>query len=138
MKKIYFAGSISGGRSDVGTYNEIIKYLGEHGDVLTEHVGHEHITDCGEDDNTDEYIYKRDMEWLESADVVIAEVTVPSFGVGFEISKAASLKKKILCLRKMQEGKRLSAMISGCPDVLVRRYNTVEEAIDFIKNFLKE
>ena len=38
--KIYFCGSIKGGRSKVEVYRQIIDYLKEGGhDVLTEHVG---------------------------------------------------------------------------------------------------
>ena len=37
--KIYFAGSIRGGRDEEENYLKIIKHLAKYGDVLTEHVG---------------------------------------------------------------------------------------------------
>lgn len=37
--KIYFAGSIRGGRQDTALYERIIKQLQQYGHVFTEHVG---------------------------------------------------------------------------------------------------
>jgi 2'-deoxynucleoside 5'-phosphate N-hydrolase len=37
--KIYFAGSIRGGRDDWSLYLEIIERLKEYGEILTEHIG---------------------------------------------------------------------------------------------------
>ena len=37
--KIYFAGSIRGGRDDAEIYYQIIEFLREYGEILTEHVG---------------------------------------------------------------------------------------------------
>ena len=92
--KIYFAGSIRGGRDDRQLYADIIKLLRNHGEVLTEHVGNDALSSYGEQHFTNEYIYNRDVEWLMSADVVIAEVTTPSLGVGYEIAKAEDAGKK--------------------------------------------
>jgi len=46
--KIYFAASIRGGRGDVELYGQLIEHLRKHGEVLTEHVGNDKITDQGE------------------------------------------------------------------------------------------
>ncbi len=81
-------------------------------------------------------IYKRDMEWLEKADVVVVEVSIPSIGVGYEIGKAENLNKLILCLYRNGSDKRLSAMISGNQNLETRVYNTIEEAEEIINKFL--
>lgn len=39
IRRIYFCGSIRGGRDDVHIYKDIISQLGAYGEVLTEHVG---------------------------------------------------------------------------------------------------
>ena len=40
MKKVYFAGSIRGGRADAGLYQKMIEHIKARGNnVLTEHVG---------------------------------------------------------------------------------------------------
>jgi len=135
MKKIYFAGSIRGGRNDTELYKKIINYLQLLGEVLTEHVGDDDISTLGETGKSDNQIYIRDLDWLQSADFVVADVSTPSLGVGFEISKAIESKKKVLCLYRIQGDKKLSAMISGCPDIQVGKYQTFDEAKRIIDNF---
>ena len=96
--KIYFAGSIRGGRDDAKLYETIITYLGTIGQVLTEHVGDKHLSSMGETGGIDTNIYNRDIEWIQKADMIIAEVTTPSLGVGYELAFAEKLNKPILCL----------------------------------------
>jgi nucleoside 2-deoxyribosyltransferase len=132
---IYFAGSIRGGREDVKLYAEIIKYLRKYGNVLTEHIADENLADTGERNLTDKEIHDRDMEWLTQSDVIVAEVTSPSLGVGYEIRAAIKLNKKVLCLYRPHENKRLSAMISGSSEVVVKNYQQLNEAIEIIDNF---
>jgi nucleoside 2-deoxyribosyltransferase len=135
--KIYFAGSIRAGRDDRPIYLEIIRLLGNYGQVLTEHIGHDALTDFGEADKKDEFIYERDMGWLNEADVVVAEVTNPSLGVGYEIGQMEG-KKPVLCFYRIQEGKRLSAMISGNKHLNVYRYQTIEELADLLRDFFSK
>ncbi len=92
---IYFAGSIRGGRDDVDLYLEIINYLKNFGEVLTEHIGNASLTSFGENQTTDESIHDRDMDWLLKSDIIIAEVTNPSLGVGYEIGRAIEKGKKL-------------------------------------------
>ncbi|XP_004696039.2 PREDICTED: 2'-deoxynucleoside 5'-phosphate N-hydrolase 1 [Condylura cristata] len=61
----------------------------------------------------DKFIHERDLAWLQQADVVVAEVTQPSLGVGYELGRAVALNKQILCLFRPQSGRVLSAMIRG-------------------------
>jgi 2'-deoxynucleoside 5'-phosphate N-hydrolase len=133
--KIYFAGSIRGGRNDKEFYLRLILYLQQHGDVLTEHVGNQGLTFIGDDGPTDEWIYDRDMAWLKATDVVVAEVSTPSLGVGYEIAKAEGLGKPILCLWRNDSNKRLSAMIGGSRHIKKEAYDTFEQAIGAIDRF---
>ncbi len=134
--KIYFAGSIRGGRADAALYAELITYLQTKGEVLTEHIGIPDLTANGEAGLSDLDIYNRDMTWLLSSDIIVAEVTHPSLGVGFEIAKATSAGKRVLCLYRTEPDKRLSAMIAGCNDVTVVSYQTLNEAKHIIDNYL--
>ncbi|XP_030855430.1 2'-deoxynucleoside 5'-phosphate N-hydrolase 1 [Strongylocentrotus purpuratus] len=113
--KIYFCGSIQGGRQDAELYTRIIKQLKQYGQVLTEVIGNKDVLRI-EAAVTEAEIYEQDIEWLASADVVVAEVTQPSLGVGVELGRAQLLKKKVLCLFRPQEGKILSAMVRGAHD----------------------
>lgn len=134
--RIYFGGSIRGGRRDRETYHGLIRHLRGFGDVLTEHVGEETLTVLGEEGMPDDAIYRRDVEWIRVADVVIAEVTRPSLGVGYEIARAEALDKPILCLYCPSSGARLSAMVAGNPRLVVREYSGLEEASRHLDRFL--
>ena len=134
--KIYFAGSIRGGREDAALYLQIIDYLKTFGEVLTEHIGDPELTELGDDGPTDRCIHDRDLEWLKSSDVIGAEVTSVSMGVGYEIGRAVESGKKILCLFRPNSGKNISAMIAGCENLELRNYKILEEAKDVISEFL--
>lgn len=132
--KIYFSGSISGGRNDVGLYADIIEFLKNSGhEILAGEVGNKSITDMGRADLAEEYIYQRDNNWLTESDLIIAEVTTPSHGVGYEIAIAENKNKKVLCLYRQEEGKRLSAMIKGNKNIKVaiyKNFNDIKKIID--------
>ncbi|RLD64868.1 MAG: nucleoside 2-deoxyribosyltransferase [Bacteroidetes bacterium] len=135
--KIYFAGSISGGRADVDFYKELIEYLKDFGQVLTEFIGNDALLATGEAGISDKQIHDRDLEWLMEADVLVAEVSTPSFGVGYEIGRSVENNKNILCLHKEKEGKRLSAMIAGCDSIKTEKYKKLEDAKAIINRFFK-
>ena len=135
--KIYFAGAIRGGREDAEFYFNIIHYLEKFGAVLTEHVGSAELSEKGEISRTDNDIFQRDLNWLQSADVIVAEVSTPSLGVGYELGIAEKLKIPILCLYRPIKGKRLSAMISGNEKFQCQAYQGLDEAKTHIINFLK-
>ena len=110
--KIYFAGSIRGGRMYVKSYAKTIKFLGRFGKVLTKHVGDENLSHFGEREHV-EKIFARDEKLLKQADFLVADVTQPSLGVGYEIAVAERMKKKIICLCRKSKIKRLSPMLRG-------------------------
>jgi len=139
MIKIYFAGSITGGRNDQELYVELINYLKNKGKVLTEHIADPQLKDTGEIGKLSaKEIFDRDVGWIKEADVIFAEVTQVSLGVGYELGLSESLDKKIICLYRPKEGKRLSAMISGNNKFLVKEYQTIDEARTIIDDFFKD
>ena len=134
--QIYFAGSIRGGREDVRLYHDLINHLKKFGRVPTEHVGQLDLTEKGDDGPDDHCIYDRDMKWLAACDAVVAEVSQPSLGVGYELGRAAALAKPILCLYRPKPERPLSAMINGCDQIETIAYSSVEEAIAAIDIFM--
>ena len=86
---------------------------------------------------SDRAIHDRDLAWLARADAVVAETTVPSLGVGYEIARAALAGIPVLALFREGDGRSLSAMIAGCPEVAVTRYVELPEALDAVKTFLR-
>ena len=135
--KIYFAGSIKGGRGNQETYALIVNILKKHGTVLTEHVADKRLTNQGEITETvaDEFIFGRDVTWLRDSDVLVAEVTTPSLGVGYEIGLAESIKKPIVCLFRKIDGRSVSAMISGNKAIKIYTYNNLEELLGILDGY---
>jgi len=83
-------------------------------------------------------IYERDVTWIRAARVVVAEVSVPSHGVGYEIGFALGAGKPVLCL--FQEGRKISKMISGNPhsQLHVMAYRDSGHAIELMRKFLAD
>lgn len=133
--QIYFSGSIRGGRSFKEIYNQLISHLKNYGIVLTEHIGDVNLTESGES-ISDKHIFDRDMKFLIDSDILIAEVSTPSLGVGYEIALAEKIGKKILCLHKFEEGKKISVVISGNTKLNVKSYNDINEAKKIIDEFI--
>jgi hypothetical protein len=134
--QIYFAGSIRGGREDAAIYHHLITHLKRFGQVLTEHVGNLSLTEKGDDGPNDRYIYERDMLWLSACNAVVAEVSKPSLGVGYELGQAVASAKPVLCLSRQPSDRSLSAMINGCPLIKVIPYASTEEARQAIDGFM--
>ena len=125
--KIYFCGSIRGGRDLADVYARIIAMLGGYGRVLTEHLGSDEEIETKDRILDDRTIHDRDMQWVVESDLLVAEVTVPSLGVGYEIGRAIEMGKPVLCLFQKGSTHRLSAMIAGSDKVEVTEYAKLEE-----------
>lgn len=129
---IYFAGAIRGGREKVNDYQKIINKLEEIGNVLTTHIANKEIGDKGENNMTPKEIYDRDVVWLKNSELIVAEVSVPSLGIGYELGLAESLGKKIICLYDINSNKTLSAMIEGNKNFEIVKYNNIEEVLEYL------
>jgi nucleoside 2-deoxyribosyltransferase len=135
---IYFACSITGGREFESTYQEIVAELLRDGhEIPTSHLAQTEIMEnervlapCD--------VYERDVNWIKSCDVLIAEVSVPSHGVGYEIAFALGIGKRVLCLH--QKDKQVSKMITGNldPALKVIAYSNSVDAVLEARVFLRE
>lgn len=116
-KKIFLSGSIRGGRQLLETYRFMFDALEEAGaEVLSWHVVDPDLENV-EMRMTEEEIYARDLGLLVESDALIAEVTVPSTGVGYEICRALVQRIPVLCLYSPDAV--VSAMLLGNPDSLL-------------------
>ena len=134
---IYFAGAIRGGRSDAELYLSIIQLLKTYGTVLTEHVGNEDLL-SEEQFLSEGAIFKRDMQWLAEADVVIAEVSTPSLGVGYELAAAEQKNIPCFCLFRKEKDKNLSAMIGGNSFFQLVSYHDFPEVKAIISSLMQQ
>lgn len=133
---IYFSCSITGGRKDQEAYQAIVSALTANGHIVpTAVLADPNILDL-ESVTSAEDVYKRDIAWLDACDAVVAEVSTPSHGVGYEIAYALGKGKPVLC--GYQSGKRVSKMLTGNdhPLITVTVYNDVSEFIEEIDKFV--
>lgn len=129
---IFFAGAVRGGRAHQAKYPNIIELLKKNGTVFSDHIADSEMTDFGETDLTKEEIHDREMGSLEKSDVVVAEVSTPSLGVGYLIAQGLNLDKRVVCLYHGSDTYKLSAMIKGNEKVEVYTYeegDNLEEMI---------
>ena len=130
--KIYFAGSIRGGRVDVGLYHRLIEYLKQNRTVLTEDVGDLSL----QESSTDTAIYNQDTAWLRESDVVIAECSNPSLGVGYELAYAEKYEKPVHIFYNRYRG-ALSAMLTGDSYFHIHPYGEEDEIYPVLDEVLK-
>jgi hypothetical protein len=135
MKKVYFACSIRGGRDDADAYSELVIVIKKYAEVLTEIFADKKLTTAGMSDPVGD-IWSNDIRWIGQADAIIAEVSSPSLGVGYEIAKAEKMGKPILCLFRPEGERKLSAMILGSPSATVFEYDKPLSAEHAISTFL--
>jgi nucleoside 2-deoxyribosyltransferase len=132
--EIYFAGSIRGAEADKPLFKRFIEHLSRHGKVLT---AHSFDFDYSQEISLDDHeIYELDTGWFKDADVLVAEVSSPSLGVGYEIGHVEALGKPILCLYRKQEGRRLSAMIGGNRSLKIVEYDSEDKALKAMDDFI--
>ena len=135
--KVYFSCSLTGGRADEKIYGVIVDDLLAHGyHVLTAHLARPEVM-VEERQISPREVYERDIQWLKEADVVIAEVSTPSHGVGYEIAFALLQGKPALCCYRA--GARVSKMLTGnnLPNLTVRAYGDEGEALKVVQQFLE-
>ncbi len=134
MYKFYFAGAIRGGREKVDVFIHINELLEKYGEVLDKHVANPNVNKLEENFSLEER-YLRDLKWINECDMVIAEVSTPSLGVGYEVSYAVSLGKKVIAL--CDEKANISAMIGGNNKIDLIMYKDVEELLSKLDERLK-
>ena len=135
---IYFSGSITGGRQDVELYQRIVAALEADGHrVLAGAVAAAEVSSEGEASDR-AAIYARDLAWLDEADLLVAEVSKPSHGVGYEIAYARHRRAiPVICLFRPAYSKRCSAMIAGDADVDLLEYDDVEALLPRLRESVR-
>jgi len=136
--KIFFTASVSAGREYIANHQKIVECLINLGhQVLSKHVASQNLTQKGKD-SPPKFIFEREKERILKADVVMAEVTQPSTGVGFLVSFALRCGKPVLVLFYKEADDLLSPMIVGNPSAnLYLEHYSFDDIKLVLKNFLK-
>ena len=135
---IYFACSITGGRQYESTYQALTQFLLDEGHgVPTAHLAESNILDLEKVVRPSD-VYARDVNWIQTSDILLAEVSVPSHGVGYEIGYALGLRKPVICIHDADRA--VSKMITGNPDPLLRviPYTNLDTAYAVIREFVNK
>jgi nucleoside 2-deoxyribosyltransferase len=132
---IYCAGPIRGNTSYHENYSEIVR--------IVESMGHTALSEVSSKFSSSiplnaKQVYTRDIKWIDGSKIMIAEVSGPSLGVGFEVSYALFVKKiPVLAIYHEQAG-QISAMISGCSNPLlqIKKYTNIDDLTSVVKNYI--
>jgi hypothetical protein len=139
--RIYLACTVRGDRGGVLAARAICGCLQRHGhEVLTTHL----LTDDANDAEaalTEEQVYRRDLEWLAQCEVLVAEASGSTYGVGFEVGyvlgQAGRTGQRVLLLYDRSRRHAISRLITGNRDVNCTTfgYGSVEELTAFMDRF---
>ena len=135
--KVYISGSIYGGRQKVENYKEKKKKIEEFAEVLNKNII--------DDDVIEKETFQKDNEIFEDlenkmreADFILADVTVPSLGVGYEIGFSDMIGKKIIAIYDLNDIEKVSTMIRGNERIKLIGYHKIEEITDNLERLLED
>ena len=132
---IYCAGPIKGNTTYQENYSEIVR--------IVESLGHTALSERSSKFSSSiplnsKQIYTRDIKWIDGSKIMIAEVSGPSLGVGFEIAYAL-FERKIPVLAVYQGNvAQISSMISGCnnKNLQLKNISSIDDLTQIVKNFI--
>jgi nucleoside 2-deoxyribosyltransferase len=142
--RIYLACTVRGDRDGVAAGRAICERLQQHGhEVLTTHLLADDV-DRAEGALTERQIYERDIAWLSACDVLVAEASGSSYGVGFEVGyvtgRARDTGQRVLLVYSANRRDSVSRLIAGnCdPACTTFAYKSLEDLTAFIDRELKD
>jgi hypothetical protein len=132
---VYVAGPIKGDTTYQNFYTKIIE--------IVEAEGHTALAEMSGKFSTafplsDVQIYRRDIKWIDGSKIMIAEISGPSLGVGFEIAYAIFSRKIPVLAVVNKKVEKVSSMLSGCESKLltIARYEDEDDLKKVIKNYI--
>ena len=137
--KIYFGFTIVGERTFLENAKKIVALLESMGhEVLTKHVVQENIYSIDRSLPADE-VYNRDMKWLRQADIMLAEVSSTSFGVGYEAASMLAQGKKVILFYHDSLDKKISLLIKGNthPNCSIVKYSDISQVEDYVRKNIR-
>ena len=140
--RIYLACTVRGDRSGVLAGRAICERLEHHGhEVQTKHLLADDV-ETAEAQLTEGDVFRRDLDWLAQCDVLVAEASGSSYGVGFEVGyvlgRAHASRQRVVLLYDRGRRHAISRLITGnCdPNCATFGYESIEELTAFIDRTL--
>ncbi|MDQ3420246.1 MAG: nucleoside 2-deoxyribosyltransferase [Acidobacteriota bacterium] len=141
---IYLACTVRGDRGAVAVLRQVADHLETAGHtVLTRHLLDDHV-DSAESALTEREVFARDLQWLTAADVLIADASGSSYGVGFEVGyvlgKSDQTDQGVLLLYSDSRRSVVSRLIVGTdhPRCTVHSYDQAADLLPVINRFLAQ
>jgi nucleoside 2-deoxyribosyltransferase len=139
---IYLACTVRGDRGGVLAGRAICERLERHGHhVQTRHLLADDV-EAAESTITEGEVFRRDMEWLTTCDVLVAEASGSSYGVGFEVGyvlgRAHASGQRVVLLYDAARRDKVSRLITGNdhPACATFGYESIEALTAFIDKTL--
>jgi 2'-deoxynucleoside 5'-phosphate N-hydrolase len=136
--KIYLACTVRGDRGGVAAGRAICDRLRHHGhNVVTAHLLNDDV-ETAESQLTEEAVFRRDLDWLDECDTLVAEASGSSFGVGFEVgyvlARSDRTGQRVVLLYDRARADKVSRLLVGnvhaaCTTLA---YGSVDELVAFI------
>jgi 2'-deoxynucleoside 5'-phosphate N-hydrolase len=140
--RIYLACTVRGDRGAVAALRSLVESLERDGHtILTKHLLDDDV-DTAEASLEDGAVYARDVRWLESADVVIADASGSSYGVGFEVGyvlgRSDRTNQRVVLLYDTARRDKISRLIAGNnhPRCTVLTYKNPADLVDRVLRVL--
>ncbi len=112
MKIVYIAYSMTNGNQNLNEVSTLISWLRKKGYKVTQpsYILFPHLLASGA------------IKSIEQSDIIIADVTVYSHGVGFELGHAHALKKDIIVISSISAKNQVSKFFLGLfPEIIFYR-----------------
>lgn len=134
---VYCAGAIKGDSSYRESYLDVINIVKDNGHSALSELNPEFKSAFP---LNEKQVFQRDIKWIEKSSLMIAEISGPSLGVGFEIAYALYMREIPVLALYDSEVEMVSAMITGGDSELlyVMPYHNKKELEEIVKNFLKQ
>ena len=139
--RIYLACTVRGDRGGVRAGRAICERLQQHGhEVLTTHLLAADV-DAAESRLSEDEVFRRDIDWLSRCEVLVAEASGSSYGVGFEVGyvlgRAASTGQRVVLLYDAARRHTISRLIIGNGDdaCTTFAYTSLEDLTAFIDQY---
>ena len=139
---IYLACTVRGDRSAVSALRGLVTSLEAAGHVvLTKHLLADNV-ESAESQLTERQVYDRDIAWLEACDILVADASGSSFGVGFEVgyvlARSDRTSQRVLLLYSATRAHAVSRLIVGNahPRCEVQKYENPEDLVSRVVKHL--
>jgi nucleoside 2-deoxyribosyltransferase len=140
--RVYLACTVRGDRGGLTVARALSARLQHHGHVVqTTHLLADDV-DSREAALTERQVYERDIEWLDACDLLVAEGSGSSYGVGFEVGyilgRAAETNQRVLLMYERARHDTLSRLLVGNahPNCTTYAYHGLDDLIAFVDGYL--